>query len=224
MAEPDSYVNDSEITAFMQLINPSFTSGMINDIIVEGTYEHLNSLMDGVEEQAADTLLVDGTGDRYVYASKIPIVSLSEIAVIGTDNTESAYILGGPSKNIWWDCTTGRIWTWTTEEYYEDKIEYGYIIEPFPNRPKCVRIKGVFGTAPTDLVKHIQLLLILKQYSLLQPGTYPTDIMEERIGKYQYRFYSGTVVEKNQRRGIDGYINWLMESLPRANAIALESI
>lgn len=221
------YVDEDEIVDFMQIINSDFTEDDINELIVNSMYDMINRKMDTVYETTTTTLLADGHGTYTVWCPKIPIVDITRIAIINQDETEDEFDISGDDRNIWWDTSTGKIFT---KRDYENKIEvypddeslaYG----KFPDRVACVKIEGTFGQVANSLVKQLQLFLILKQYAILQPSVYATDIISEKIGRYEYKLLNASNVSpNNQRKGIDGWIAYLFEQLPSEDKLGLESI
>lgn len=214
------YVTESEIIAFMKMIKPSFVAGEINELIVNSMYEWLNGKMGQPATVTQEIMLLDGNGDSFVYVNKVPIVEIHRIAMVGTDGVETPLILMGTTKNVWWDCQTGRIWI-----SYLDEEGLELTTTKFGDYPDSVRVEGKFGQVSTNLLKQIQLLLILKQYSLMQPKNYATDIIEEKIGRYSYKLAGASNLEAaNQRKGLDGWIAYLLEQLPNDNSMCLETI
>lgn len=214
------YVSEAEIIAFMQMTNPAFAVGNINELVVNSMYEYINGRMGQPATVTQENMLLDGDGNDFVYVNKIPIVSITRIASIDTDGTETPFTLMGANRNAWWDSRTGRIWISYADETGEEEE-----LALFGSYPKSVRVEGTFGQVATDLVKQIQLLLILKQYSILQPRTYATDIVEEKIGRYSYKLASASnLAVENQRKGLDGWIAFLMAQIPNDNLMVLESI
>lgn len=214
------YVSSTEIVDFMKMINPSFALGDINELIVNSMYEFLNVKMGAPATVTQEVQLLDGNGNSYVYVNKLPIVSIRRIALVDTDGSETALVLQGTGKNVWWDDQTGRIWI-----SYVDEDGVDDVAAVFGNYPNSVRVEGKFGAVSTNLAKQIQLLLILKQYALMQPKNYATDMIEEKIGRYSYKLAGASNLEmNNQRKGIDGWIAYLLEQLPNDNFMGLETI
>lgn len=218
------YVTAQEIVDFMTMINPLFVQADINELLVNAMYDFINAKVGENYEVEELTMYLDGTGDIFVYSEKMPIVNVKRIAVVGTDGVLSDLKILGADRNVWWDDRTGRIWREvvegdiTLDEDDEDTLK-------FPDRPDCVMVEGSFGSVVTSLVKQIQLLMILKNYALMKPSDYATDIVEEKIGRYAYKLSSASnLTPENQRKGLDGWLAYLMEQLPKINSMALESI
>jgi hypothetical protein len=220
------YVSNTEIVSFMQKIDPNFTAGDVNEIIVNGIYNYINERIDDAYGIDTARILMDGNATKEIYCPQIPILTVQKIATINEDGTESFFIVNGVQKNIWWDNTTGRIWISTAEDFIN--IERGLDIDGmyyFPDRPKSVAITGTFGNLPTDFTKLVQLCLILKQYQILNPSKYKTDIIAEQIGRYSYKLANpSNVAPANQRMGLDGWIDFLFKQLPRNSSFVMESI
>lgn len=215
------YVTEQEIVDFMELINEDFTVNDISEVVVNAMYQVINSKMDTVYDEVTKSIYVDGTGDRFIFCPQIPMKNITKIAIVELNGEEVGFIINGLNRNIWWDENTGKVWT--DREYFG--IEYNGDRAPFPNRPVSVRIDGTFGTVSTELVKQLQLMLILKQYSLMQPSVYASDIISEKIGRYEYKLVNASNVEpSNQRKGVDGWIAFLFECLPSEDTLGMESI
>ncbi len=216
------YVTAQEIVDFMELINPEFLATDINDMIVNSTYEIINKQIGGEYEIQDLTLYQDGRGTKEIFCPQIPMVAVTNIATVALDGTETAFTINGKDRNIWWDASTGKIWV----ESNNAVIEKNGSGQPFPDYPNSVKIEGRFGEIATDLVKVLQLMMILKQYSLLQPALYASDIISEKIGRYEYKLANASnVAPENQRKGLDGYIEWLFKQLPnQENNMGLEAI
>jgi len=216
------YVTEGEIVTFMQMINEDFELVDINELIVNAMYELINNRMDTVYEEVEQSLLIDGRGERFIFCSKIPIVKITGISTIALTGIETSFIINGQDRNIWWDTSTGKIWT---DRDDEELIEVNSETLSFPDRAVSVRVNGTFGTTGTELVKQLQLMLILKQYSLMQPSAYASDIISEKIGRYEYKLANASnVAPGNQRKGIDGWISFLFEQLPSEDTMGLESV
>jgi len=217
------YVTTQEIVDFIELINPEFLSTDINDMIVNSTYEIINKQIGGEYEEQELILHQDGRGTKEIFCPQIPIVNVTNIAIVALSGEETPFIINGEDRNIWWDANTGLIWMRPTEE---TNVEINNAINLFPDRPNSVKIAGTFGEIATDLVKVLQLMMILKQYSLLQPSLYASDIISEKIGRYEYKLANASnVAPDNQRKGLDGYIEWLFKQLPnQENNMGLEVI
>jgi len=217
------YVTTDEIVEFMEVINPNFLDTDIMDLTVNAMYELINRRIDGAYAEEEATLYQDGRGDRFLFSPQIPIVELESVTIIHEDETETDFVLSGTDRNIWWDNNTGAIWTYREDDV---PIEYNGDYTKFPDRFNSVRLVGTFGTVPNDLVKQLQLMLILKQYSLLQPSVYVSDVISEKIGRYEYKLANASnVLPENQRKGIDGWIHFLFSQIPNlANAMCLEAV
>lgn len=215
------YVTEDEIVAFMEMINEDFTISDINEMVVNAMYQVINSKMDTVYAEQTVSLLLDGRGERFIFSTRIPMANITRIATVNLDGSETPFIINGTGKNVWWDENTGYIWT----DRENEGIEFNGDSSPFPDRPVSVRLNATFGVVATDIVKQLQLMLILKQYSLMQPSVYASDIISEKIGRYEYKLANASNVEpSNQRKGVDGWISFLFECLPSEDSFAMESI
>ena len=221
---PDSYVTYSEIVEFMREVNSNFGNNDINETIVGASYDYINNRLGTEFERESATLYLDGRGEPVIYSSKIPIDSLSSVTIIYQSGTETELTLSGTSKNCWYDPTTGRIWT---DLDNEGNIEVNLESKIFPDRPRSVKVVGVFGTYSSALVKYVQLLLILKHYALLNPKTYAKgDMVSETIGRYSYKLDSGinTADPSMQRKGLDAYIEWYFKQISKEDSWGYEAI
>ena len=227
------YVNSDEIIEFMKGVNPAFTVTDINPIFINASFKYMQSKMDeqlNIEVPIADTkLLLDGSGFNFVYSELIPILSVTSVNIVQPDGTKIPLITTGTNRNVWWDNVTGRIWM--DELSYSD-MELALDGTPlmfdeddpkfFPKWPDCIELTGKFGTISNDLVKLIQLLLMLKNYTMVNPSVYHPDVIEERIGKYMYKM--SPLAGKDGRLGIDQYIDKLFKQVFTGSELGMESI
>jgi hypothetical protein len=208
----NGYVTPAEIVDFMRLINPEFEETDINDILVNSTFHTVNSIVDVEFEETTENRIVSGTKDDFFFSDIVPILNVTKVVSISPNGVENEFTISGDGRNLFWDRQTGFF------QIYNKTI-------PVYDLPQSIRIEGTFGTIATDLVKQIQLLMILKQYSIVQPDVYKTDIISEKIGRYEYKLANASnVAPENQRKGLDGMINFLIDQLPQINRLTIESV
>ena len=217
-----SFATKEEMVEILQEINSSITVADIPDMLVGSTADFIRSQLDFyVRTDVEDTLYIDGNGENIVFSRFIPIVSLTSITIIDeVQGTEMALTLTGDDKNVIWDGITGYI------EYLNrnDVLDEDEILT-FPDKPDSVKLVGYFGEYPSSLVKYLQTLLVLKHFTIFNRKLYPMDLVEEKIGRYSYKVATTSSMEPiNQKKGIDGYIEWLLNTLKVDSGLGMESI
>ncbi len=227
------YVTDAEIVTFMKNINSAFELASVNSIFANASFEFMKSKMDeqfNLSTPSTDTTqLLDGTGFEFVYSGLLPIISITSIKVIAPDGVKTAFITTGTTRNIWWDAITGRIWVRPFIEDTERSMDGDLLmfdpddIDNFSKRPESIEVIGKFGSTSTDLVKLIQLLMILKNYTMVDPMKYHPEAIEESIGKYRYRLPSLST-SSTGKLGLDQYIDKLFAQAFTVSNLGMESI
>lgn len=220
-----SYLTEQEILDFFQSMNSEFVAADINTMFESTAYDVIKGKVDCEYGEVTKSFLVDGIGTQTIWSLYVPIVAITEIAIIYSNEEETLLTLSGEDRNVWWDVDTGIITT--DSRTYVDEIEVNIAIEgyKFPDRANTVRITGTFGETASELVKLLQLLLMLKSYTITQPSKYIIDLVEEKIGRYTYKLSnSGAFTAENQRKGLDGYIDWLFKQIHNVTTLAMETM
>lgn len=219
-----AYATKAEIVSELSNINEDITQADISDLMLNSSTDYINNRMkrEFVVDEEDVTMLLDGNGENIVFTERIPIVSLTSVTLIKRDESEVELTLTGSDRNVWWDEQTGYLEYRPTNEcaIFLDGDEY---TQTYPDRPDSIRVVGRFGEVSTDLIKYIQILLVLKKLSLMDPENYSLDLVEEKIGRYEYRKGNITgVAYPYSRKGVDAYIEWLFESF--GSNVCMESI
>lgn len=227
------YVTDAEIVTFMKNINSTFETVNVNQIFANASFEFMKSSMNEQFNLSApitdSTQLLDGTGFEFVYSNLLPILSITSIKVIAPDGVKTSFVTAGTTRNIWWDTITGRIWVNSLADGAERSLDGDMLmfdpddVDNFSKRPDSIEVIGKFGNTSTDLVKLIQLLMILKNYTMVDPMKYHPEAIEESIGKYRYRLPSLST-NSTGKLGLDQYIDKLMAQAFTVNNVGMESI
>ena len=218
------YVTNAEIIEFMQLVVSDFEESDINNMIVQSTGEEINRYLneifyedydvnEGSDGYEVEVLYIDGVGVDVFYTPKSPIIELNKIEIIKEDDTTVELKTIGQGKNAWVDNSTGRIKVdYTVDDFFLDGDEN---ITDAKDRVRSMKVTGKFGEVPTNLIKYLQLLMILKQYALTNPKKYSVEMQQEKIGRYQYRLYTNpsSVSPTSERVTLDGRIRQIYDTL-----------
>jgi len=212
------FLTDDQITEFFRLIKSSFVIGDIPTFVRAGAYEEITQRTetDWVADTEDATIYLDGRGDKFLYVPEeyLPILSMTSLTIINHELTETSVICDqtDDERQVAYDPYTGKI------EVIEplSGIEYGLDSDYgfFPAGVRNIRVVGKFGqSTPANILSLLQLMLMLRYMSRLQPKDYAGgDMRSERIGKYAYELFG--VGSESKRLTMDDMINHLFDLLP----------
>jgi hypothetical protein len=215
-----TYASKAEIAAILTSMGMTVVEADVSDNILYSSKLRLDDLT-GTSWGASDqTIYIDGKGHKSVMCPNIPINTLTSVTVIAKNEDETSYDLSGDDRQIWWDGETGLIQVikWDRADI---AVSTPSEFTVFPVGVKNVKIVGNFGRAVTELVKLAQALLAFKQFSILNPETYPSNLVMEKIGNYQYKLAEGKSPDVVT---FDAYINQIIEELKNEDSMVLEEI
>jgi hypothetical protein len=219
------YATRVEIEAFASKMNPDFLSADLTDKEILAAQEIINERSDTVWNLFSGSKYVDGTGNPYIFSPIVPIVTLTSVKIIAIDTTETSLIVSGSTREIIADFETGMI-----KRVQGIGVEYGEENEIGPYFPlgvQNIKLTGTFGQngASANTLNLLQTLLCILTLSKKFSGKYNSDLVMERIGEYEYRTdpmqYSKN--PKNQKMTLEGYIDYLFESLPKEGSVCVFS-
>jgi len=161
-------------------------------------------------------LYVDGMGDPSIICPRVPIIKLDALKIINIDTSTTALVLSGTSRNVWYNEATGLI---KRISLYAESIEYGQdnIESVFPVGVKNVEIDGEFGGTCAHTLALLQILETARILGFFMDFIKKTNLIEEQIGEYRYKIGDMQTGKdpNNARKTIDGYIEYLYQSLPK---------
>ncbi len=217
---------DSAIV-FLTQYKPDIVAADIPDYFVSAAEEEINNRTETQwEVDSTDQIfLIDGTGENHIHVPVVPIISLTEIAVILNDETETTLTLSGSTREVRFNLETGvihRIANRNNVFSFADTDEEDWSV--FPRGQANIRVTGKFGrTGPTNILRLIANLIILRQMRFKDPESFKPNLISETIGKYEYRLASGGS-KGNEAMNLDGYINYLFSILPKDDEIYIEAV
>lgn len=217
---------DSAIV-FLTQYKPDILADDIPDYFVSAAEEEINERTDTQWEiDAADqTFLIDGRGENFIHVPVVPIISLTEITIIHNDETETKLSISGSLREVRFNLETGsihRIANRNNVFSFADTDEQDFAT--FPRGQSNIRVIGKFGrTGPTNILRLIANLLILRQMKFKDPESFKPNLKGEKIGKYEYTLQTGGS-KANEVLNLDGYINYLFSILPHDDEIFIEAV
>lgn len=224
------FTSKGSAVIFLRNYDPNIVEDDIPDYFVDAATEEINERSDTQWEidTADQTFIIDGTGNRFIHVPTIPIISLTELVIINSDETEESLIVSGTNREIRFNKETGSIERFTL---FEDAIEKGLDTSDiratiFPVGNANIRIVGKFGrNEVSNTLRLLANLIILRIMSKLNPGKFrAANLKSERIGKYAYTLDSGVSGGRTGNLTVDGYIDYLFEILPKDDALYIEAI
>jgi len=211
-----TYVTKAEVVTFLSDIYSAIAEADISDLMLNQSWsiiENRTELEWDINE-AASTIRLNGTGENHIFVppAYLPITSLTSIIMYKSDETTTTLTLSGDERQVWWDPDTGRIEMVEPDSSLtifldEDDV---YVVNTFVYGVNNIYVTGIFGSTVPDMVKFLQMLLILKAFTIKDPSHFKVDLMAEKMGKYEYKMgVPSSQAEKNQYKGLDGYIEFL---------------
>lgn len=219
------YLSDDEIVEFFSMINPGFCLENLPNYLRNSAAEIIACKTNTTWEKSNAVLYVDGTRENCISSPRVPIVSLSDISIIRKDESLLPLVLSGEDRQVEWACDTGVI---SLIKSVADDIETITDIDDwksigrFPVGLNNIKLTGVFGNLPLDLLKLLQLMLIGKSLQLLDSNTYGFNKISEKIGRYEYKL--GAISKNSSVMSFDDYIGFLFNLLPQTEGLYIGSI
>jgi hypothetical protein len=230
-----AYLTDDEIVEYFRDMDPAFviTDLPSNARLFATQTIDVKSGRSWLAE-GMKSVYVDGRGTEAIYLTDLPITTLCEVTIINTDTSEETLDFSRTSEDrvLEYDEETGKIgfingvvqpievtgFPRNEAQYFEKRY--------FPVGTLNVRVTGIFGdpTGYTAIVKQLELLLLGRQLSMLDPSTYAgSDLVKERIGKYEYQLL-GATASQAKRMSMDEYIDFVFTLLPNFTSANYESV
>jgi len=226
-----AFTSKGSVFVFLLGYNPNVVLDDIPDYFITAAEQEINNRTDTQWEiDSSDvTILLDGSGTKFIHVNTVPIVSLTEVVLIFFDETEESLDISGANRNIRFNVETGvieRIQSSnnTLIERGDDPLRGSVFLEGTAN----VRIVGKFGRSATDVEDILRLianLSILRMMTFKDPSKFKANIIKEKIGKYDYMIGAkGRATGDNEILNLDGYINYLYSVLPQDDALFIEAV
>lgn len=218
-----AYATKAEVVALGIKLKPDLVEADIPDYMLDATKQIIDEKTGRIWEIFTGDVYIDGQGQEHIKCPKLPITSLSAITIIASDTVEEILDVAGTDRQAWWNDHTGIIRRIQDDE--DDSIEKGQKGEAltFPIGLKNIKLTGVFGVDPATypVLKLLTVFLVFQQLGFIFPDKFKlTDLAGEKIGEYSYTI-QGSQYEtdnKNKRKTLDGYINWLFSILGQPEA------
>jgi hypothetical protein len=228
-----AYLTDDEIYTYFKQLNPNFSLTDIPTTTRTFAWQFIDNETGRHWEIESKTVYLDGRNTSGIYLQDVPITTLCEVVIISPDTTEESldFSRTSGSRVLEYDEDTGKISfigsiTSSIEAAGEAAGYQDNVTRIFPEGVRNIRVRGIFGdvTDVSGLVKQLQLLVIQRQLSSINPSVYAgSDLVKERIGKYEYQLL-GATASQSQRKSLDEYIEFLIECLPGFTSAGYESI
>ena len=223
-------VSKAEAIAFFANLDPDnitedILTADIDDFVLNSSWTQIEDRIGFSYNIGSRTLYLNGTGERWIFVPYVPILTLTDITIKDSQETETALTLTGTSRDVWFDKEAGRIEFVTADNsamaiFLDSDDTVG---RKFTYGLENIEITGTFGPAAPGYVKYLQLIIILKSLHFKRKQTYDIDMLAEKIGNYEYKFGVPTSQsESNQYKGIDGYIEYLFSLIP--NVMDIQAI
>jgi hypothetical protein len=242
MATITTYVTDAEIEEFFRGATEDPTWVVTNiPLLIRGDATVAGSSFDYITQclnyifcdptLGPVTYLVNGEDHPTIFSPIAPITTLSEVTIIAADGTEETLTLTGANREVFWDHSTGKITLVRNGDRLIDIVSADVTClggqKIFPNGCENIRLVGEFGIDVPPLLKLAQLLVMLKQMQLSDPGGYGKigNITEEKIGRYEYKL--GAINSTGAWGGVksmDYYIQDILSKVPQINTQGYEAI
>jgi len=218
------YETKANILAFLQKIKSDLTLADISDVMYNSSTEQINNRTDTYWKIYSGSLYINGEGIGHIYSPVVPIATLTGLSIISSDLTEETLDVSGSDREVAFDIETGLIERISQFDLQVEKgIEYGESGSVFPIGIDNIKITGTFGRDALlhdslNILKFLQTLIVARMMGFMYPTDFnAVDIAEEKIGEYSYKIgdmqYSNN--DKNQKRTLEGYIEYLFSILPQ---------
>lgn len=218
MASP--YTTKTEVILYLNNLKGVGETPLVETDIPDSAFDGAGQIIDKKTESRfsvfAGDLYVDGDSENYIICPKVPIVTLTAIAIIATDLTTEALVLTTSSRNAWFNEATGLI---RRISVGSDKIEYGedYSNSIFPSGVKNIKLTGTFGGTAANILQLLQIMETSRILGFYMDFIKKTNLIEEQIGEYRYKLGDMQTGKDplNARKTLDGYIEYLYQCLPK---------
>lgn len=218
------YTSKTEVIIYLNMLGPE--TPLVEANIPDSAFNAAGQIIDSKTGNRFTTfdgkLYVDGMGDAAIICPRVPITKLEGIKIINTDETTTALVISGASRNIWYNDATGLI---KRIAINIDSIEYGqdYVQEVFPTGVKNIEIDGEFGGTCAHTLALLQILETARILGFFLDFIKKTNLIEEQIGEYRYKLGDMQTGKdpNNARKTLDGYIDYLYQSLPKEDETSL---
>lgn len=209
------FVTDDQIIDFFGRIESGFVLSDLPTYIRNAAYREIVTRTDKEWEITTDIQYLDGRGDRVVYLTETPILSISAITILEKDTTETSLNVdqGDDDRQVWYDTNTGKIEIIAPIDGVEWGMDNEYSI--FPEGVQNVKVEGQFRTENySNILTILQLYTMLRHMARLDPKSYGVgDLVAEKIGKYSYELYGKTTTD-SKRMSLDQMIEYFYDILP----------
>lgn len=224
-----SYVTAEDMVVFLRDLFPAIQESDITSILFSASFDEINQRSETTWQVTSVNQLADGRGSSVIFCPIVPIQTLTAVIIIAKDETEESLIISGTDRQIWFDNETGKIEIIlgsTGIEVSGNEESPFKTSRVFPKGVRNIRMEGTFGrTTVPATVSFLQMLIILKYLSFQHPTRYAVDLIQEKIGRYSKAFgVPANQAVQNQKRGIDGMIEYLYSVLPQDDAIWIEAV
>lgn len=182
------FLNDGDITEFFNKVKPGFVLSEIPDYVRNSAYQEILLRTDRKWEVRNATQLLNGRGDKWIFSRIVPIVSVSSMKIIKKDLEEIELVVDqtDDERQVRFDKKTGAIELIRGISGIETDS-----ITKFPKGLENVELIGIFGPSSNeevnDILRLLQLLIMLRNMSSLDPTNYKTGIVQEKISRYSYK-------------------------------------
>jgi len=219
------FLSDDEIVEFFIMIDPTFCMDNLPSYIRLASAEMIACKTNTQWEQSSSVLYVDGKRESCVISPRVPIIELTDITIIYSNERTKSLTLTGEDREVEWACDTGVIRLIKPNFHQIETIadiDDLNTLNFFPPGLNNVKLTGVFGTVATGMLKLLQLLLIGKSLQMIDAETYAFGKVKEKIGRYEYQL--GSASKSSMIMSFDDYINFLFDLLPNTEGLYIGSV
>lgn len=230
MADPGPYATATEIYNFLVQIKPTLQLSEITDSLITLATQIINQRADATWDLFIGNLYLDGKNEDWIMCPKIPIQAITALTIISIDGTEESITISGTDKQVEINNETGEIRAFDlteTEKVVRDQDRFWL----FPKGLQNIRITGTFGVdaggSASEILKMLTIMLVMQNLRFKDPESFrQMDLVSETIGEYKWQVgdmqYSSNL--KNQKLTLEGYIDYLFNSLPKEDQIKIRDI
>ena len=103
------FLSDDEITNFFIMIDPNFCLKNLPSYIRTSAAEMIACKTNTIWERSNGTLYVSGNREPCIQSPRIPIIDLTDITIIFTNESTKSLVLTGEDREVEYACDTGVI-------------------------------------------------------------------------------------------------------------------